>query len=127
MTVALAVVALLVGAAALTLSVLVARQSAGLASTLERHRHGHALREGTLDPAAARSHRRQLNLGPPRSTGERRERPQDGPDPLPGSDPLADEPEAADESDSPRTGPLRSLPRPGQIGRARATLPPEGP
>lgn len=117
MTVLIAVVALLVAVAALVLSWLVAKQSAAVSSTLARHRHGHGLRDGQPDPAVARS-RRQLNLGPPR-TGERREVPQNGPDPLPGPDTPAGEPEADSGSEGADTGamPRVRLPRPGEIGR----------
>jgi hypothetical protein len=121
-TLAVAVLALVVSVAALILAVAVARQSGAVASALQRHRSGHFARDGVEDPAQSRTERRQLNLGPPRATGERRASPGQllppedswtGPQP-------AVAPDGARTSAMPaaRPSPPR-LPRPGEIGRTR--------
>lgn len=128
-TTAVAVLALVVALAALALAIGVTRQSAGLAQLLQRHRLGHQKREGELDPAP-HTERRQLNLGPPRSTGERRVSPgyvlppeesgrlarhAEEPDAAEDTGPVVGAPTV--ESPAARPKPLPGLPRPGQIGR----------
>lgn len=67
----LAVLALLVAVAALVIGVRVMRQSAETTTELRQHRRAHTIAFGHADP---KLDRRQVELGPPRATGERRGR-----------------------------------------------------
>jgi hypothetical protein len=115
----LSVAAFALAVIALGLVIAVARQSGAVAANLERHRLAHSRRDGQADPGAwDGGERRRLNLGPPRATGERRERP-----PVPAGqltvdeDPTAER-EAAPRPQEPQTAQIRAqLPRPGQHGQ----------
>jgi hypothetical protein len=69
MTTVIAWLALIVAVTALVVVALVMRQSADTTSDLRAHRRAHTETHGHPDP---RLDRRQVQLGAPRSTGERR-------------------------------------------------------
>jgi hypothetical protein len=69
LTTVVAVLALVAAVTALVLVALVVRQSADVTATLRRHRLAHADAHGHPDP---KLDRRQVQIGPPRTTGERR-------------------------------------------------------
>lgn len=71
LTTIVAGVALVVGIAALALGVIVMRQGGETTTDLRMHRRAHTIAHGHADP---KLDRRQVALGPPRSTGERRGR-----------------------------------------------------
>lgn len=111
-TVILAALSLVVSATSMGLSLFVMRQSGGISRDLLRHRLGHQKADGKLDPAP-HTDRRQVNVGPPRSTGERRASPGQ-------LLPPEDLPPAVLSQDETPTGVIRAvphLPRPGQIGK----------
>jgi hypothetical protein len=62
-------VALAVSLVALGLTIVVMRQSGETTTDLRMHRRAHTIAHGHADP---KLDRRQANIGPPRSTGERR-------------------------------------------------------
>jgi hypothetical protein len=106
-------------AVAVGLAVAVARQSGAVASRLEQHRLAHSRRDGQADPGAwDGGERRRLNLGPPRATGERRQRPPAPAGQLTVDDAPTEEREAASGPQEPQTAQIRrQLPRPGQLGQ----------
>jgi hypothetical protein len=65
----LGTVALVVAVAALVLTIIVMRQSGETTTDLRMHRRAHTIAHGHADP---KLDRRQVQLGPPRSIGERR-------------------------------------------------------
>lgn len=65
----LTIAAFIVAAAALALALAVMRQNSDTTTDLRRHRNAHADAHGHPDP---KLDRRQVNLAPPRATGERR-------------------------------------------------------
>lgn len=110
---------------ALALSVATAKQSGAVASTLARHRLAHAQQSGAEDPGSwDGEERRRLNLGPPRRTGERRQRPERPvvpPEQLTLDEAPTDAQQAASVPQGPRTAQIRAqLPRPGQIGQRQS-------
>lgn len=109
----LAALSLVVSAASVALSIVVMRQSGATATGLRQHRNAHTARDGAEDPRPPRHDRRQVNLGAPRATGERRASPGQ-------LLPPEDTPPAALAADDAPTGAMpRVLPRPGEIGRPR--------
>ncbi len=69
MTTVLASAALVLAVVALALTIIVMRQSADTTSELRAHRRAHSDAHGHPDP---KLDRRQVQLGPPRTVGERR-------------------------------------------------------
>lgn len=69
LTTVVAWLALIVALAALGLTISVMRQSGETTGDLRHHRRAHEVAHGHPDP---KLDRRQVNVGPPRSTGERR-------------------------------------------------------
>jgi hypothetical protein len=109
-TTALLLLAVLLAAAALTLSWVTMRQSGRALTAVREHRRAHAHTFGAPDPEPPREERRRLNLGPPRGGDRRRAATTAGTPAQPPDGPLVADPATAE---------VRALPRPGQIGTAR--------
>jgi hypothetical protein len=118
--------ALLVALVAVTLAISVMRQSAETTTDLRMHRRAHTIAHGHADP---KLDRRQVQLGPPRATGERRgvmryPEPRERYAPRP-PDPDLDADQRDPLDDLPATGELEQTDLPTSMLAAQRPAPPD--